>query len=178
MYCTKCGQSNAAGANFCWSCGTRLVEPPSQLQPNRAQAENISLAPDGDERTIATIADYERASAIIWLILAIVQILSIVAIIAGIWNLVASLSRFKIAPLIRQRDANVPEMYESIVQLVVIGAINLLLGGGIGLIFVAFDFYIRHLVLENRRLFTERSASSVPPAPSSADHSGADAKVD
>jgi hypothetical protein len=44
-------------------------------------------------------------------------------------------------------------------QLIVIGVINLALGGVVGVVFVAFDFYIRDKILTNAYLFVESSAS-------------------
>ena len=46
-----------------------------------------------------------------------------------------------------------PFDFEPIVGLVVIGLINLILGGVIGVAIVGLDFYVRDQVLSNRRLF-------------------------
>ena len=119
-----------------------------------------------DENLIRRIADYERISGILWIVLAIIQICTCIGAVAGIWNIFAGRSRLKIAPQIRLRNPNVPKAFESIGQLVVIGAINLLLGGVIGVIFVGFDFFIRDKVLTNNRLFTGvQPAASVVTAP-------------
>jgi hypothetical protein len=77
----------------------------------------------------------------------------IVTIIAGVWNVIAAWSRFKVSPMIRQRDSRVPAFYEGITQLVIIGVINLLFGGVIGVLFVVFDFVIRDMVLNHQHLF-------------------------
>lgn len=106
-----------------------------------------------DEQLIRRIADYERLSAILWMILGIIQILTIVAVIAGVWNLFAAWSRFRLVPLIRERNHDIPEVYEGVAGLVIIGLINLFLGGLIGVAFVIFDFIIRDKVLSNRHLF-------------------------
>ena len=42
----------------------------------------------------------------------------------------------------------------------IIGLINLLLGGLIGVLFVTFDFIIRDKVLSNRRLFNNAQHSA------------------
>lgn len=103
---------------------------------------------------IRRMADYEKLSAILWLILSIIQILSIIAIVAGIWNFFASLSRFGMVKKIRALEADVPENYEGMGQLIVIGLINVLLGAVIGIVFVALDFYIRDQILKNKHVFT------------------------
>jgi hypothetical protein len=58
-------------------------------------------------------------------------------------------------PMILARDARVPAAYEGVAQLIIIGILNLLLGGVIGVLFVVFDFIIRDMVLGNRHLFDQ-----------------------
>jgi hypothetical protein len=65
------------------------------------------------------------------------------------------------------RDPRVPASFEPTGQLIVIGLINPLLGGVIGVIFVGLDFFIRYQVLANARLFARPSVPGAPrPAPS------------
>lgn len=106
-----------------------------------------------DETIIRRICDYEGISGILWIALGIFQICTILGIIAGVWNIIAGISRRNAVELIAQRDPKIPLMYQGVAQLIVIGLINLFLGGVIGLIFVAFDFYIRDKVLTNASLF-------------------------
>lgn len=146
-YCAGCGTRRSANDSFCGACGRAFG-------PSHAPAVHAGPASlDADARMLERIADYERISGILWLILGIVQVLMIVTIIVGIWNIVAAISRMKLRPLILARDAQVPAIYEGVAQLVIIGVLNLLLGGAIGVLFVVFDFIIRDMVLRNRRLF-------------------------
>jgi hypothetical protein len=48
-------------------------------------------------------------------------------------------------------------MFENISGLVIIGVLNFLLGGFIGVLFVGFDFYVRDQVLSNARLFNNQA---------------------
>lgn len=168
MYCGQCGvRLPVAAANFCGSCGAGLhlrqpvaPQPQPHLQPQPQVYAPSHLDTYHDADTIRRIADYERLSAILWMILGIVQILTIVAIIAGVWNIFAAWSRFRLVPLIRERDSRVPDVYEGVVGLVIIGLINLFLGGLIGVVFVIFDFIIRDKVLSNRRLFNNAHHSA------------------
>jgi hypothetical protein len=136
--------------------------PPAALSDRAISAPVSTTAP---EATIRRIADYERASGIMWIVLGSIQCITLVGIIAGIWNIVAGISRLRAVPMILQRDPRIPSMVEGIGQLIVIGLLNLLLGGVIGVIFVVLDFYIRDVVLQNRHLFVNVQASSlqVPP---------------
>jgi len=119
---------------------------------------------DVGEQTLRRIADYERISGILWLILGIVQVLMIVTIIVGIWNIYAATTRMKLQPLILARDSRVPAAYEGVGQLIVIGVLNLLLGGIIGVVFVVFDFIIRDMVLMKLNAVGLRGAHALMPA--------------
>lgn len=145
--------------DLCWRSGMegwgtvrQLFGP---LPPIPEPVPNAAVQSDGraNEDVVRRLADYEKLSAIFWTALGVVQIFTIVGIVAGIWNLIAATTRFRIVPLIRQRDASVPALYEGIGGIVVIAIVNLLLGGVIGVLFAAFDFYVRDQVLSHRYLF-------------------------
>jgi hypothetical protein len=114
------------------------------------------------QNIIRRLADYERLSSIFWLILGIVQIFLIWTALAGIWNIYASITRWKMPDRIRRRDPAIPSIYKNINGLVIIAIVNLLVGGLIGLLFVAFDFYIRDIVLTNAQLFSEDAHTEIP----------------
>lgn len=107
-----------------------------------------------DDTLIRRISDYERVSGILWIVLGIIQTLTIILAIAGIWNVIAGITRVSAAGRIQKRDRRIPSEFEGIAMLIIIGIVNFLLGGLIGLLFVGFDFYIRDLILTNRRVFT------------------------
>jgi hypothetical protein len=114
---------------------------------------------------IRRLAEFEKISAILWLVLSIIQIISVIAIIAGVWNLFASFSRFGMVKKIRNADPQVPSDYEGIGQLVVIGLINLFLGAVIGVVFVVLDFYVRDQILKNRHVFVSGSQEVIEQIP-------------
>ena len=111
----------------------------------------VSAEPD----TIRRLADYQRISGVLWIVLGIVQLLSVYGIIAGLWNIPVGIGRLRQATRIRASDETIPAAFEGVVGLVVIGVINLILGGVIGVIVVGLDFWIRDRVLKHRGLFTE-----------------------
>ena len=129
-----------------------------------------------NQNLLRRIADYERISGILWIVLGVLQLCSIVGAIAGIWNIIAGVSRFKLVPRIRAADATVPGEYQDITQLVIIAAINLFLGGIIGIACVVFDFYIRDKVLSNAGIFTGAAPAPANPNPSP-DRQGGDVPV-
>ena len=126
---------------------------------------------DADEALVRRLATYEQVSGIVWLIIAALQILGGLAvssdmwlIIAGAWNIFAGLSRFAVAKRIRARDSSVPATFKRWVQLVIIGLINLFVGGVIGLIWIGFDVFVRWQVLKNSRLFAKPGVAPPPAA--------------
>lgn len=150
--CTHCDQQIAASDAFCSACGAQQIRVPAT-----AAAPRYDAAAEADANTIRQIADYERISGYVWIVFGIIQILSLFGIVAGIWNIFAGRSRLKVAPHIMARNKAVPEVFDGIGSLVVIGIVNVLLGGVIGVVFVGFDFFIRDKVLSNRRLFCNES---------------------
>ena len=61
------------------------------------------------------LAGYVRLSAILWLVISVLQIISIYLIIAGIWNLFCAITSFSYEKKILNRDADVPERYEGLI---------------------------------------------------------------
>lgn len=106
-----------------------------------------------DGHMIRKLSNYEQISGVLWICLGAVQILTLVGAIAGGWNLYAGITRLRTAKQIEARHPGIPAAFESMTGLIVIGVLNLLLGGVIGIVFVALDFYIREQVLSNAELF-------------------------
>jgi len=155
-----------AERQICKGCSFRLSSIPQQSHTSASTASRPSAAipiarEDTDSAIIRQIADYERISGIVWIILGAIQTLSVVGAIAGLWNIYAGYTRFQTAPRILARDTSIPAAFEDLSSYIVIGVINLVLGGVIGVIFVGLDLYIRDLILKNRHLFTTTSTTSV-----------------
>lgn len=107
-----------------------------------------------DDALVRGFASYERLSGWVWIVIGILQVLFLITIIAGAWNIYAGITRIRQAPVIERRSPSVPAAFEPLTGYVIIGVLNLLLGGVLGLVLLAFDLYVRDQVLKNRRLFT------------------------
>ena len=125
--------------------------------------------PQPSDKLANQIANYELASAALWLVLGIIQLASAVVLkftaIAGVWNIYAAYTRFRAAGAIRRREPGIPEAFKPVWPLVAIGAVNLLVGGAIGVVFVLLDLYVRGLILDNAEIFEARGAGSAPEVP-------------
>jgi ABC-type uncharacterized transport system permease subunit len=128
-------------------------------------ARNQAVEADRKARSIAT---YERASGIAWILIGVLQIAMVITILAGVWNIIAGVSRLRLAPAIERRHYSVPTAFDGIGMLVTIGLINLFFGAFFGVVMVAVDFVIRQIVLDNRDIFTTRGAGD--PAPHDLQH--------
>jgi hypothetical protein len=157
-FCTACGAQQPEGSAYCSHCGAPQNAPAARRD---VQYGTATLVDDGTN-FVRRIGDYERISGIIWIVLGVLQICSIYGIIAGVWNLFAGSSRLRMAKMISQRRANAPREFEGVTGLIVIGIVNLFLGGVIGILCVAFDFYIRDRVLSNRHLFDQQVTAVTP----------------
>jgi Protein of unknown function (DUF2510) len=119
------------------------------------------VAESPDVTLIRRIATYERVSGWLWIALGVLQTLSLFLIIAGVWNIVAGVSRLKMAPRVERREASVPPSFEGLAMLIVVGIINFLFGAVIGLILVGVDLYVRDQILKNRHMFTSGPAQAL-----------------
>lgn len=139
------------------------VIPPPPVTPPSAFHMPLAVPAVDDATTLRRIADYERVSGILWIVLGSIQCITLVGIMAGVWNIVAGVSRVRAAPLILARDPGVPSMFEGVAALVVIGLVNVFLGGAIGVVLIVFDFVVRDMVLKHRHLFArEMEAGAMP----------------
>ena len=131
-------------------------------QENTERVQMITLP----NKTTQTIANLVVASAVIWLVISIFQILvglvllvfgvGVVTLGCGCWNIYACIRNFKHANYVRNcndpyQGAFIVKSYEdSWVSILLCLLINLFLGGGIGVIGAIYDFILRSYVLKHR----------------------------
>lgn len=150
-FCHSCGVSLLNTTNFCSKCGARI------LQTEKPVNEFNNLKIHSEPKLLRKISEYEKISGILWIVLGVIQVATVIGIIAGAWNIYAGYTKIKISPKILTADPEIPELYEDMTQLIIIAIINLIFGGVIGIVIVVFDYIIRDQVLENRHLFVRKS---------------------
>jgi hypothetical protein len=121
---------------------------------------------NADDALARGFASYERISRWVWIALGVLQVILLITIIAGVWNIYVGVSRGKLATRIERRDPYIPAAFESLTGYVISGVLNLLLGGVLGVALVGLDLYVRDQVLKNRHLFAAGTAPAAPYGPS------------
>ena len=103
------------------------------------------------------LSNREKIAAIIWLIIGIMQCLSVVFIFVGAWNIYASITRFKQAEAVKRPWPGLVNAYDNWMTRIIINiVINLIFGAGIGVIGGLYDlFAVRGYVMSNKDIFNE-----------------------
>ena len=130
----------------------------SCLQLHSSKRALIRL-PDEDLNEIADrISYFEIASMVLWGLFSLSMIFMIPglsATLVGCYNIVMVVLQIPLISKIQHRKSGVVGVYEGLTRLIITGAVNLALGWYLGVLLIGFDIYIRHLVLKNRRVFSE-----------------------
>jgi len=136
-------------------------DPGGKTSPDPPRA----AAPVSDRQAgvfVRRVARWEQISGVVWIVIAVFQILTVLGAFAGIWNIIAARSRFRMARFVRSRHPSVPAAYEeALASYLVIGIVNLALGGVFAAFWILFDLYVRRQVLRHRSIFEGRGV----PAP-------------
>lgn len=101
-----------------------------------------------------SLADKEMISFVIWLIIGIIQCLSIVTIIAGAWNIYAAVTTYQFSKQLGNCPTGVYKRYENqMTSLIISLVLNILFGGVIGVAGTIYDYFTRDYVMKNRDFF-------------------------
>jgi predicted DNA repair protein MutK len=106
-----------------------------------------------DGELVRSISRSLRLSGVLWTVLGVLQVLGVVTIVAGAWNIYAAQSRFKIAQAVERREKWIPAAFEPLGGMITMAFINIVLGGVVGVVLVGLDVWTRSRVLENARVF-------------------------
>ncbi len=155
--CLNCGVPAGKGRNYCYYCGSSLMEDAVicvKCGCSTVGNANSFITEDEKSQYYRKLSDYEKTSGIIWLVIGIIQVLTVVGIICGIWNIVMAVQRLNYSKELMKKPPNVVKTFESqMTGLIIILVLNIFLGALIGVIGAAFDFYVRDYVLSNKEKY-------------------------
>ncbi|MGW8115163.1 zinc-ribbon domain-containing protein [Caproicibacterium sp. NSD3] len=150
MFCPNCGAPLTGNERFCANCGT-----PAGQMPNPSSSGRISPF-------LVELAHREKVSASIWIVVAGIQILTVILVngtamivlICSLWNLYAGYSRIQQSKKILTSWIDLVNIYErSKNQIIFNILLNAFIGGIVGVIGGAYDMLTRNYVLEHQNEF-------------------------
>jgi hypothetical protein len=128
------------------------------LQPDLSPLRLNRLLDEDLNEIAGRISYFEIASMVLWTLFGLSMIFltpGLSATLVGCYNIVMVVLQIPLISKIQHRKASVVGVYESITRLIIAGVVNIALGWYLGVLLIGFDFYVRHLVLKNRRVFSE-----------------------
>jgi hypothetical protein len=121
-------------------------------------AERLGIA-EKDLRVVRHIAGFERITAVVWVVIAILQIIGVATIPFGIWNIIVCINRFRRAEVIEALHPDVPAAFErELGSIILFMFLNLVLGGAIGVVACILDLIVRGQVLRVRHIFEQTNS--------------------
>lgn len=161
--CLNCGVNAGCGNKFCASCGEPVNENAAVCTHCGVAIKKITQPQAGavlsKEEAYKKLAEYEKTAAIIWFVIAALQIIGGIftyytPVLVGCRNIYTGVQRIKHSKTFADMPAGIYEYYEkqgtaNIIFLVV----NIILGGLIGGIASGYDIYIRSFVMKNKEIF-------------------------
>ena len=153
-YCAHCGNEVNENAVVCIKCGCAIPR-------TSAQNDQVGYTPFSSASIVDTITQRIKINGIIWLVLAVIQILmgisfNWVLLIIGVLNLISSLQDLNYSKSFPNNPVGIVAKMKPLAGSIVILIYNLVIGGIIG---VAGSIYyllaVRGYVLENEQAFLE-----------------------
>lgn len=157
-FCTHCGNEVHEQAVVCVKCGCAL--PNNQAFVNNHYSQNIhnELV---TSNIVSTISQRIKTNGIIWIVIAIIQILLGITLnwfflIVGALNLVSSIQDINYSNSFPQNPIGIVDKVKPLVGPIITLVYNLVIGGVIGVIGSIYYFVcVRGYVLENEQAFLE-----------------------
>lgn len=161
--CLNCGVNAGCGNKFCANCGEPVNENAAVCTHCGVAIKKIAQPQAGavlsKEEAYKKLAEYEKTAAIIWFVIAALQIIGGIftyytPVLVGCWNIYTGVQRIKHSKTLADMPSGIYAYYEkqgtaNIIFLVV----NIILGGLIGGIASGYDIYIRSFVMKNKEIF-------------------------
>lgn len=136
----------------CPACG-------QELRVRNRKAAVAAMSPS--DVVAAKVKRCEIVSGVLWLLIGAVQIFFVYTAAAGVWNVINAIIRLRSVGNIYAGNSEVVPWYEGRrTSLIIFAVVNLVLGGVLGVALVAFDWWVRDYVLNNKTAFVGDSVAS------------------
>ena len=140
-YCTKCGQQIHDEAVICVHCGCPVDS--SSYRKN-------------DQHLLEQLSQRANANGIIWLVIGIVQVISVIGVLMGVFNIIGGLYYMKYSKTVLENPKGIVEQFEPLAGAIFSLVFNLIFGGVIGVVCIIYYLVsLRGLVMENRDYFEQ-----------------------
>lgn len=162
-YCSKCGKPHDDNAHFCGYCGqsVNVAQPKVAVKPQPApQAKKTDTGkPDP---VVVQLSERLKTSAIIWIIVAVLQILAGVTAIIGILNIISAVKDLNYSKEILKNPVGIVGNFQSTTGPIIVLLYNFFLGGTIGVVGSIYYFVgIRGYVMENKNKLLDLEAQTL-----------------
>ncbi len=142
-FCTKCGKEIHDDAVICIGCGCKT--------------EGFhTVATNKTNELLNTLSQRIHTDAIIWIVIGVLQIVTGIFFIVGIWNIAVAVNDLKYSKDVLNNPVGIVDRYEPVAMPIIIFVCNLVFGGVIGIVGSIYYFIaLRGFVMENRAQFVE-----------------------
>ena len=116
---------------------------------------------DSEKQVVASrLARCTRIENICWIVLGVLQVLSVWGILAGIWNIIGGIVGFETEKQILRREKKVPKEAKKYWDIVLFGIINVFVGGVVGVAILVYWCWNRQEILKNKDIFDDKGTGS------------------
>ncbi len=156
--CAMCRQAGAEAQARPAPCVTGGGQDLAQEAAYSAPVTLNMLAPHY-QREIRDLAGLERINAVLWIVIATLQIVSMVFALVGLYNIVVCINSFRRAKAYEDLEPGIPEQEQhALGSIILFTFINLFLGGVIGVVSCILALVIRSRILKLREAFENPQA--------------------
>ena len=151
-FCGKCGAQLPDNVKFCDKCGAPTA--PGAAQGYAGTNTGYGAHPAQQRVMLENLSSRIQVSAIIWIIIGALQILGMVTVLLGAYNIYVGIQNLNYSKKILTYPVGIVAGQESLTMPIVMLVLNLVLGGVIGVVGSIYDILgIRGYVMQNKAAF-------------------------
>ncbi|MBR1811734.1 MAG: zinc-ribbon domain-containing protein [Clostridia bacterium] len=141
--CPNCGETLESGLSFCTKCGAAVDPMGAQSQPSK---QDLAVLQELSRRI-----EFESK---LWVIIGVLQCISLVGIIAGTYNFITASKNKKYADDILKRPVGIYNAFDSLNSWIITLLLNVFLGSIVGIIGSVYNYMsVRDYVKKNKDAF-------------------------